>query len=115
MPQMTAQVVFVAARAPQALAVPLVALQGEAEGDQATVRVRMVDSVGYLVEGALGTEEDGTDGVLMPSELVAGSSYTIPVAVDGSGTITAAFDWNDELLAKTVWPERPAAGEIPPV
>ena len=28
-------------------------------GDQATVRVRMVDSVGYLVEGALGTEEDG--------------------------------------------------------
>ncbi|MEF9879039.1 MAG: stage IV sporulation protein A [Clostridia bacterium] len=29
-------------------------------GDQATVRVRMVDSVGYLVEGALGTEEDGT-------------------------------------------------------
>ena len=44
----------------------------------------------------LGTEEDGTDGVLMPSELVAGSSYTIPVAVDGSGTITAAFDWNDD-------------------
>lgn len=29
-------------------------------GDQATVRVRMVDSVGYLVEGALGTEEDGS-------------------------------------------------------
>ncbi|MEG0741784.1 MAG: stage IV sporulation protein A [Clostridia bacterium] len=28
-------------------------------GDQATVRVRMVDSVGYLVEGALGTEENG--------------------------------------------------------
>ena len=28
-------------------------------GDQATVRVRMVDSVGYLVDGALGTEEDG--------------------------------------------------------
>lgn len=28
-------------------------------GDQATVRVRMVDSVGYMVEGALGTEEDG--------------------------------------------------------
>ncbi len=28
--------------------------------DQATVRVRMVDSVGYLVEGALGTEEDGS-------------------------------------------------------
>ena len=27
--------------------------------DQATVRVRMVDSVGYLVEGALGTEENG--------------------------------------------------------
>ena len=28
-------------------------------GDQATVRVRMVDSVGYLVDGALGTEEEG--------------------------------------------------------
>lgn len=27
--------------------------------DQATVRVRMVDSVGYLVDGALGIEEDG--------------------------------------------------------
>ena len=28
-------------------------------GDRANVRVRMVDSVGYLVEGALGIEEDG--------------------------------------------------------
>ncbi|MDD3333943.1 MAG: stage IV sporulation protein A [Eubacteriales bacterium] len=28
-------------------------------GEQATVRVRMVDSVGYLVDGALGTEEEG--------------------------------------------------------
>lgn len=28
--------------------------------DQAAVRIRMVDSVGYLVEGALGTEEDGS-------------------------------------------------------
>ncbi len=28
-------------------------------GDRATVRVRMVDSVGYLVDGALGTEENG--------------------------------------------------------
>lgn len=27
--------------------------------DQATVRVRMVDSVGYMVDGALGTEENG--------------------------------------------------------
>ena len=27
--------------------------------EKSTVRVRMVDSVGYLVEGALGTEEDG--------------------------------------------------------
>lgn len=28
-------------------------------GDQLPVKVRMVDSVGYLVEGALGTDEDG--------------------------------------------------------
>ncbi len=28
-------------------------------GDQIPVRVRMVDSVGYLVDGALGTDEDG--------------------------------------------------------
>ncbi|MBE5779270.1 MAG: stage IV sporulation protein A [Clostridiales bacterium] len=28
--------------------------------DQTSVRVRMVDSVGYLVDGALGTEEDGS-------------------------------------------------------
>ena len=35
-------------------------------GDQATVRVRMVDSVGYLVEGALGTEEDGAAGSCPP-------------------------------------------------
>ncbi|MEA5013176.1 MAG: stage IV sporulation protein A [Candidatus Limiplasma sp.] len=28
--------------------------------DQATVRIRMVDSVGYMVDGALGTEEDGS-------------------------------------------------------
>ena len=28
-------------------------------GNQATVRVRMVDSVGYLVDGVLGTQEDG--------------------------------------------------------
>ncbi len=44
---------------------------------------------------ALGTEE-AIDGVLMPTELVTGSTYTIPVAVDGSGTLTAAFDWNDD-------------------
>jgi hypothetical protein len=43
----------------------------------------------------LGTEGT-TDGVLMPTELVAGSTYTIPVAVDGSGTVTASFDWNDD-------------------
>lgn len=29
-------------------------------GDQMPVRVRMVDSVGYLVEGALGTDEEGS-------------------------------------------------------
>jgi RND family efflux transporter, MFP subunit len=39
MPQMTAQVVFVAERAPQALAVPLVALQPDAKGDGLVVRV----------------------------------------------------------------------------
>jgi macrolide-specific efflux system membrane fusion protein len=39
MPQMTAQVVFVAERAPQALTVPLVALQPDAKGDGQAVRV----------------------------------------------------------------------------
>jgi ABC-type lipoprotein export system ATPase subunit len=39
MPQMTAQVVFVAERAPQALTVPLVALQPDAKGDGQVVRV----------------------------------------------------------------------------
>jgi hypothetical protein len=43
----------------------------------------------------LGTEDD-SDGVLMPTELVAGSTFTIPVAVDGTGTVTASFDWNDD-------------------
>jgi len=39
MPQMTAQVVFVAERAPQVLTVPLVALQPDAKGDGQVVRV----------------------------------------------------------------------------
>lgn len=39
MPQMTAQVVFVAERAPQALTVPLVALQPDAKSDGQVVRV----------------------------------------------------------------------------
>ena len=43
----------------------------------------------------LGTA-DATDGVLMPTELVQGSTYAVPVAVSGTGTLTASFDWNDD-------------------
>ncbi len=43
----------------------------------------------------LGTT-DQADGVLMPTELVQGSTYAVPVAVIGTGTLTASFDWNDD-------------------
>jgi hypothetical protein len=43
----------------------------------------------------LGTDGQ-TDGVLMPTDLVVGSVYSIPVAINGTGTVTASFDWNDD-------------------
>ncbi len=39
---------------------------------------------------------DPNDGVLMPTSMVQGNTYNIPVAVNGIGTLTASFDWNDD-------------------
>ena len=36
------------------------------------------------------------DGVLMPTSMVQGSTYAVPVAVNGIGTLTASFDWNGD-------------------
>ena len=39
---------------------------------------------------------DPNNGVLMPTSMVQGNTYNIPVAVNGIGTLTASFDWNDD-------------------
>ncbi len=52
-------------------------------------------------------------GAVHASEMYARNVYNFVALFLKDGAL--AFDWNDELLAKTVWPARPAGGEIPPV
>ncbi|MGV8961220.1 MAG: NAD(P) transhydrogenase subunit alpha [Stenotrophomonas sp.] len=52
-------------------------------------------------------------GAVHASEMFARNVYNFVALFLKDGALV--FDWNDELLAKTAWPERPAAGEIPPV
>ncbi len=52
-------------------------------------------------------------GAVHASEMYARNVYNFVSLFLKDGALN--FDWNDELLAKTVWPPRPAGGEIPPV
>ncbi|WP_305805991.1 NAD(P) transhydrogenase subunit alpha [Stenotrophomonas sp. YIM B06876] len=52
-------------------------------------------------------------GAVHASEMFARNVYNFVALFLKDGAL--AFDWNDELLARTVWPPRPVTGEIPPV
>ncbi|GAA3917035.1 NAD(P) transhydrogenase subunit alpha [Luteimonas lutimaris] len=62
-----------------------------------------VDHGGVLVAGPLNL---ASSGALHASEMYARNVFNFVSLLLKDGAL--AFDWEDELLAKTVWPERPA-------
>jgi len=63
-----------------------------------------IDSDGVTVAGPLNL---ASSGALHASEMYARNVFNFVSLLLADGAL--AFDWEDELLAKTVWPERPAA------
>src|SRR5690606_6986957 len=63
-----------------------------------------IDSDGVTVSGPLNLASMGAQHA---SEMYARNVYNFVSLLLKDGAL--AFDWDDELLAKTVWPERPAA------
>ncbi len=89
----------------------IVDLAAETGGNcEATKPGETIDVGGVTVAGPL---DLASMGAVHASEMYARNVLNFVVLFLKDGVL--AFDWNDELLAKTVWPERPAAGEIPPV
>ena len=89
----------------------IVDLAAETGGNcEATRPGQTVDVGGVSVAGPL---DLASMGAIHASEMYARNVFNFVALFLKDGAL--AFDWNDELLAKTVWPERPAAGEIPPV
>ena len=89
----------------------VVDLAAETGGNcEATRPGETIDVNGVTVAGPL---DLASMGAIHASEMYARNVLNFVSLFLKDGTL--AFDWNDELLAKTVWPERPAAGEIPPV
>ncbi|MPS34175.1 MAG: NAD(P) transhydrogenase subunit alpha [Stenotrophomonas sp.] len=89
----------------------IVDLAAETGGNcEATRPGETVDVGGVTVAGPL---DLASMGAIHASEMYARNVLNFVSLFLKDGAL--AFDWNDELLAKTVWPERPAAGEIPPV
>ncbi|HZW19211.1 MAG TPA: NAD(P) transhydrogenase subunit alpha [Luteimonas sp.] len=62
-----------------------------------------IDHGGVLVAGPLNL---ASSGALHASEMYARNVFNFVSLLLKDGAL--AFDWEDELLAKTVWPERPA-------
>ena len=62
-----------------------------------------IDHDGVVIAGPLNL---ASSGALHASEMYARNVFNFVSLLLKDGTL--AFDWNDELLAKTVWPERPA-------
>ena len=61
---------------------------------------------GVLVSGPLNL---ASSGAMHASDMFARNVLNfVSLMIDKAGALH--FDWNDELLAKTVWPERAAAG-----
>jgi NAD(P) transhydrogenase subunit alpha len=89
----------------------IVDLAAETGGNcEATRPGETLDVGGVTVAGPL---DLASMGAVHASEMYARNVLNFVSLFLKDGAL--AFDWNDELLAKTVWPERPAAGEIPPV
>ncbi len=89
----------------------IVDLAAETGGNcEATRPGETVDVGGVTVAGPL---DLASMGAIHASEMYARNVLNFVSLFLKDGAL--AFDWNDELLARTVWPERPAAGEIPPV
>jgi NAD(P) transhydrogenase subunit alpha len=63
-----------------------------------------IDADGVTVAGPLNL---ASSGALHASEMYARNVYNFVALLLKDGALT--FDWNDELLAKTVWPERKEA------
>ncbi|WP_313318364.1 NAD(P) transhydrogenase subunit alpha [Stenotrophomonas sp.] len=89
----------------------IVDLAAETGGNcEATQPGQTIDVGGVTVAGPLNL---ASMGAVHASEMFARNVYNFVALFLKDGKLS--FDWNDELLAKTVWPPRPAGGEIPPV
>jgi len=89
----------------------IVDLAAETGGNcEATRPGETLDVDGVTVAGPL---DLASMGAVHASEMYARNVLNFVSLFLKDGALV--FDWNDELLVKTVWPERPAAGEIPPV
>lgn len=89
----------------------VVDLAAETGGNcEATRPGETVEVGGVTVAGPLNL---ASMGAVHASEMYARNVYNFVALFLKDGALS--FDWNDELLAKTVWPARPAGGEIPPV
>src|SRR6476619_6509869 len=69
-----------------------------------------IESGGVAVAGPL---QLASQGALHASEMYARNVFNFIALFVKDGAI--AFDWNDELLAKTVWPAVPASDTLAPV
>lgn len=89
----------------------IVDLAAETGGNcEATRPGETIEVGGVTVAGPLNL---ASMGAVHASEMFARNVYNFVALFLKDGALS--FDWNDELLAKTVWPARPAGGEIPPV
>jgi NAD(P) transhydrogenase subunit alpha len=89
----------------------IVDLAAETGGNcEATQPGQTIEVGGVTVAGPLNL---ASMGAVHASEMFARNVYNFVALFLKDGKLS--FDWNDELLAKTVWPQRPAGGEIPPV
>ena len=62
-----------------------------------------IDANGVLIDGPLNL---ASSGALHASEMYARNVFNFASLLVKDGAL--AFDWDDELLARTVWPERAA-------
>ena len=84
----------------------IVDLAAETGGNcELTARGQTLDHDGVTVAGPL---DLASMGAVHASEMYARNVYNFTALFLKDGAV--AFDWDDELLAKTVWPERVAAG-----
>ena len=89
----------------------IVDLAAETGGNcEATQPGQTIEVGGVTVAGPLNL---ASMGAVHASEMFSRNVYNFVALFLKDGKLS--FDWNDELLAKTVWPQRPAGGEIPPV